>query len=269
MSRAFSFASGRPLVMGIVNVTPDSFSDGGRFLDAPHAIAQGLRLRDEGAHLVDVGGESTRPGASEVSVEEELRRVMPVIEALVDEGVDVSVDTMKSEVMRAAIDAGCAVVNDVYGFRGQGAVEAVAREKGAVVVMHMQGTPGTMQKEPRYDDVVGEVSAFLLERARALEAAGVARDRIALDPGFGFGKTVEHNKALFRALPQIAAHGYPVLAGVSRKKMIGDFTGRAAAERAAGSVAAALMAVQNGASIVRVHDVKETVDVLNVWMELK
>jgi dihydropteroate synthase len=255
--------------MGIVNVTPDSFSDGGRFLDASDAISQGLRLRDEGADLVDVGGESTRPGAAEVSVEQELRRVMPVVEALAREGIAVSIDTMKPEVMRAAIEAGCAVVNDVNAFRAPGAIEAVARSQVGVVAMHMQGTPGTMQQEPRYDDVVAEVTAFLMERARALEAAGVARDRIVLDPGFGFGKTLEHNKQLFRALPSIASHGYPVLAGVSRKKMIGDFTGQPAAERTAGSVAAALMAVQNGASIVRVHDVKPTVDAINVWMELK
>jgi len=255
--------------MGIVNVTPDSFSDGGRFLDASDAVAQGLRLREEGADLVDVGGESTRPGAASVPVEEELRRVMPVVEALAKEGIAVSIDTMKPEVMRRAIDAGCAVVNDVYGFRAEGAIEAVAKANVGVAPMHMQGTPGTMQKEPRYADVVREVTDFLLERAKALEAAGVARERIVLDPGFGFGKTVEHNKQLFRALPQLAAQGYPVLAGVSRKKMIGDFTGRPANERVAGSVAAALLAVQNGASIVRVHDVKETVDAINVWMELK
>ncbi len=263
----FSFA--RPLVMGIVNVTPDSFSDGGRFLDASRAIAQGLKLRDEGADLVDVGGESTRPGAHEVPVADELRRVMPVVEALVKEGVAVSVDTMKAEVMRTAIAAGCVVVNDVFGFRGEGAVDAVSRVKVGVVVVHMQGTPGSMQQAPHYADVVGEVTQFLLERASALGQAGVDRGRIVLDPGFGFGKTVEHNKALFKALPRIASHGYPVLAGVSRKKMIGDFTGRPAAERAAGSVAAALLAVQNGASLVRVHDVKETVDAINVWMELK
>jgi len=255
--------------MGIVNVTPDSFSDGGQFFDAARAIAHGLDLRDQGADLVDIGGESTRPGAAPVSAEEELRRVIPVVEALARKSVAVSIDTMKAPVMRAAIEAGAAVVNDVYGFRGEGAIEAVARAQVGVVAMHMQGTPGTMQKEPRYGDVVAEVTTFLLERAHALEQAGVARGRIALDPGFGFGKTVEHNRQLFHALPQIAAHGYPVLAGVSRKKMIGDFTGRPAGERAAGSVAAALMAVQNGASIVRVHDVKETVDAINVWVALK
>jgi dihydropteroate synthase len=257
------------MVMGIVNVTPDSFSDGGRFFDATHAIAHALQLRDEGADLVDVGGESTRPGAEPVSTEEELRRVIPVVESLARQGIAVSVDTMKADVMRAAVDAGCAVVNDVYAFRGEGAIDAVAQAKVGVVAMHMQGTPGTMQRQPRYGDVVAEVTQFLLDRAKALEGAGIARERIALDPGFGFGKTVEHNKQLFRALPQLAAHGFKVLAGVSRKKMIGDFTGRPAAERTAGSVAAALLAVQNGASIVRVHDVKETVDAINVWMELK
>ena len=255
--------------MGIVNVTPDSFSDGGHFLDAGRAIEHGLKLREDGADLVDVGGESTRPGAQPVALDEELRRVIPVVEALARQGVAVSVDTMKPEVMRAAIEAGCAVVNDVNGFRGEGTIDAVARSKAGVVAMHMQGTPGTMQREPHYGDVVREVTDFLLERAAALEEAGVDRARIALDPGFGFGKTVEHNKALFRALPQLAAHGYAVLAGVSRKKMIGDFTGRAAGERVAGSVAAALLAVQNGASIVRVHDVRETLDAINVWMELK
>jgi dihydropteroate synthase len=255
--------------MGVVNVTPDSFSDGGRFFDASQAIAQGLKLRDEGADLVDVGGESTRPGAAPVPAEEELRRVIPAVEALARQGVAVSIDTMKPEVMRAAIAAGCAVVNDVNGFRAPGAIETVAGAGVGVVAMHMQGSPGTMQKEPRYDDVVREVTEFLLERARALEAAGVDRGRVVLDPGFGFGKTVEHNRQLFRALPALAAHGYPVLAGVSRKKMIGDFTGRPAGERTAGSVAAALLAVQNGASIVRVHDVKETVDAINVWMELR
>jgi dihydropteroate synthase len=255
--------------MGVVNATPDSFSDGGRFLDPSLAIARGRELHAQGADLVDVGGESTRPGAKPVSVDEELRRVIPVVEALATEGVAVSVDTMKPEVMRAAIDAGCAVVNDVYGFRAEGAIDAVAKSRAGAIVMHMQGTPGTMQASPRYDDVVAEVTSFLLERARALENAGVAHDRIVLDPGFGFGKTVEHNKRLFRALPLIASHGYPVLAGVSRKKMIGDFTGRAAGERTAGSVAAALMAVQNGASIVRVHDVEETVDAINVWMQLR
>jgi dihydropteroate synthase len=258
-----------PLVLGIVNVTGDSFSDGGRFLDPARAIAHGARLRDDGAHVVDVGGESTRPGAAAVPAGEEMRRVIPVVEGLVREGVAVSVDTMKPEVMRAAITSGACAINDVNAFRAPGAIEAVADADVGVVAMHMQGTPATMQKEPRYDDVVAEVAAFLRERALSLEAAGVARERIVLDPGFGFGKTLEHNRMLFRGLPRIAALGYRVLAGVSRKRMIGDLTGREVGERTAGSVAAALLAVQNGASLVRVHDVRETVDALKVWMELR
>jgi dihydropteroate synthase len=218
---------------------------------------------------VDVGGESTRPNAEPVALDEELRRVIPVVEALRANGIAVSVDTLKPEVMRAAIAAGCAAVNDVNAFRAEGAIEAVAGSKVALVVMHMQGTPSTMQVSPSYDNVVAEVGAFLRERVRALEAAGVAADRLVLDPGFGFGKTLEHNRALFRGLPQLASLGYPLLAGVSRKKMIGDLTGRAVGERVAGSVAAALLAVQNGASVVRVHDVRETVDAINVWLGLR
>jgi len=266
----FSFAGiARPLVMGIVNVTDDSFSDGGRFRDPSRAIEHALELAAEGADLVDVGGESTRPGAAPVPADEELRRILPVIEALAREGIAVSVDTMKAAVMRAAIAAGCAVVNDVNAFLATGAVEAVAGADVGLVVMHMQGTPRTMQQAPKYGDVAAEVGAFLRERATALETAGVAHERIALDPGFGFGKTLEHNRALFHALPALAAMGYPLVAGVSRKKMIGELTGRAVGERSAGSVAAALLAAQNGASLVRVHDVRETVDALNVWMELR
>jgi dihydropteroate synthase len=257
------------LVLGIVNVTPNSFSDGGRYFDAAHAIEHGLRLRDEGADLVDVGGESTRPGAQPVEAAEELRRVIPVAEALARAGVAVSVDTMKPEVMRAAIDAGCAVVNDVNAFRAPGAIEAVARAGVGLIAMHMQGSPATMQAEPRYDDVVAEVGAFLRARAGALEAAGVAHERIVLDPGFGFGKTLEHNRRLFRGLPAICSMGYAVMVGVSRKRMIGELTGRPLEERVAGSVAAALLAVQNGARLVRVHDVKETVDALRVWTALR
>ena len=257
-----------PRVMGIVNVTPDSFSDGGRFLDAQAAIEQGLRLRDEGADLVDVGGESTRPGAAQVSVEEELRRVLPVVEALVARGVAVSVDTMKPEVMRAAIAAGAAMINDVNAFRAPGAVEAIAASGVDACVVHMKGTPATMQADPRYDDVVAEVSAYLRDRARVLQAAGVPSDRIVLDPGFGFGKTLQHNITLFRALPVLCSMGYDVLVGLSRKKSIGDITGRPPGERVAGSVAAALLAVQNGANWVRVHDVKETADAIKVWRAL-
>jgi dihydropteroate synthase len=258
-----------PLVLGIVNVTAESFSDGGQFLNARRAIEQGLKLRDEGADFVDVGGESTRPGASPVPVDEELHRVMPVIEALVAAGVAVSVDTSKPEVMRAAIAAGVAVVNDVNGFRAEGAVEAVATADVGLIVMHMKGTPQTMQDAPHYEDVVAEVEAFLRARASTLESAGISPHRIALDPGFGFGKTVAHNKTLLHALPQLAGLGYPVLAGLSRKRMLGDFTGRGPSERMAASVAAALIAVQNGASLVRVHDVRETVDAINVWLALR
>ncbi|HUP97111.1 MAG TPA: dihydropteroate synthase [Usitatibacter sp.] len=256
-------------MLGIVNVTPNSFSDGGRFLDSASAIDHGLRLREEGADIVDVGGESTRPGAEAVALEEELRRVIPVVEALSREGVAVSVDTMKPEVMRAAIDAGCVVVNDVNAFRAPGAIEAVAGAEVNLVVMHMQGTPETMQREPHYDDVAAEVGGYLRERARALEAAGVDSERIALDPGFGFGKTLAHNVALFRALPVLVGMGYAVLVGVSRKRLIGDLTGRPLTERTAGSVAAALLAAQNGARLLRVHDVKETVDAIRVWAALE
>jgi dihydropteroate synthase len=263
-------AGDRPQVLGIVNVTADSFSDGGQFLDAGRAIEHALKLRDDGADFIDIGGESTRPGASPVAVEEELRRVIPLVEALVAKGVAVSVDTSKPEVMRAAIAAGCTVVNDINAFRAEGAIEAVAgaRDVG-LIVMHMQGTPQTMQHSPHYDDVVEEVIEFLASRASLLESAGVERRRIVLDPGFGFGKTVEHNKALLHGLPQLAALGYPVLAGLSRKRMLGDFTGRAPAQRVAASVAAALIAVQNGANLVRVHDVRETVDAINVWLALR
>ena len=252
--------------MGIVNVTPDSFSDGGRHFETARAIAHGARLRAEGADIVDVGGESTRPGAQPVRLEDELERVIPVIAGLAREGFPVSVDTMKPAVMRAAVDAGACLVNDVNAFRAPGALEALAASRGAACVMHMLGTPMTMQSAPRYDDVVAEVSAFLASRAAALEAAGIARSRIAIDPGFGFGKTLEHNLALLRALPALAALGYPVLAGLSRKRMIGDITGREVGDRLGGSVAAALLAVQNGASLVRVHDVKETVDAIKVWL---
>jgi dihydropteroate synthase len=256
--------------MGIVNVTADSFSDGGRFLDVPRAIEHGIRLHEEGADLVDVGGESTRPGAAPVEEREELDRVIPVVEALVARGIEVSVDTMKPAVMREAIRAGVAVVNDVNAFRAPGAIAAVAgASQVGLIVMHMQGTPATMQAKPQYTDVVEEVTSYLLSRVSLLTSAGIAGRRIALDPGFGFGKTVEHNKQLFRALPALASHGHPVVAGLSRKKMLGDFTNRPVEERAAASVAAALLAVQNGASIVRVHDVGPTVDALKTWMELR
>jgi dihydropteroate synthase len=255
--------------MGILNVTADSFSDGGLFLEPARALERGLELFGDGAALVDVGGESTRPGASAVEAQVELDRVIPVVEALAREGVPVSVDTMKPEVMRAAASAGATVINDVNAFRAPGAAEAVAKLDVDLVVMHMQGTPQTMQQAPSYDDVVGEVADFLAQRAQALEAVGVRRERLALDPGFGFGKTLEHNKALFRSLPRLAALGYPLVVGVSRKRMIADLTRRAVGERVAGSVAAALLAAQNGAHVLRVHDVRETVDALHTWQGLR
>ena len=256
--------------MGILNVTADSFSDGGRWLHRDDAVAHGLRMREQGADWIDVGGESTRPGADPVPAAAELERVMPVVEALVAAGVPVSVDTMKPEVMRAAIAAGCAIVNDVNAFQARGAVEAVAGSAVGLVAMHMQGEPRTMQQVPRYADVTAEVCDFLRGRAEALEAAGIASHRIALDPGFGFGKSREHNIALFRELPRLAALGYPVLVGVSRKRMIGHLVGRDdIADRVVGSVAAALAALEYGSRILRVHDVRETVDAINVWMELR
>ena len=255
--------------MGILNVTTDSFSDGGSWIDPARALDHALAMREQGADFVDVGGESTRPGASPVPEEIELARVIPVVEALARAGVRVSVDTMKPEVMRAAIGAGCAAINDVNGFRAPGAVEAVAAADVGLVAMHMQGEPRTMQESPSYRDVVAEVRNFLAERASLLQSAGVAAHRIALDPGFGFGKLLEHNVALFRGLPQLAGLGYPLLVGVSRKRMIGTLTGREVGERVSGSVAAALAAVEYGARIVRVHDVRETVDAINVWMELR
>ncbi len=252
-----------------MNVTADSFSDGGRYLDPGRAIAHGLVLSAQGADVVDVGGESTRPGAAPVSPEEELRRVIPVVEGLAREGIAVSIDTMKPEVMRAAIAAGASMVNDVNAFRAAGAIDAVARSHVAVCAMHMQGAPATMQADPRYEDVVAEVAAYLRERAAALEEAGVAHERIVVDPGFGFGKKVEHNVALFRALPALASIGYPLLVGLSRKRTIGEITGRGVDDRVAGSVAAALLAVQNGANLVRVHDVGETVDAIRIWMAFR
>jgi dihydropteroate synthase len=252
-------------VMGIVNATPDSFSDGGRHDDHARALAHARRLVDDGADLIDVGGESTRPGARPVSEAEEIDRVLPVIETLAREGVRVSADTMKPGVMRAALAAGAAMVNDVRALQAPGALDAVAASQAAVCLMHMRGEPRTMQEAPRYEDVVGEVRSFLHARAAACEAAGIGRERIVLDPGFGFGKAVEHNFALLRRLDAIVELGYPVLAGWSRKSSLGAIVGRAVDERLAASLAAALASVARGARIVRVHDVRETVDALKVW----
>jgi len=254
----------RPRIMGIVNVTPDSFSDGGAFFDSQAAIDHARRLIDDGAEILDVGGESTRPGAPDVSADEELRRVLPLIEALLGSGVPISVDTSKPAVMRAALAAGACIVNDVYALRQSGAAEAVAESDCGVVLMHMQGTPRTMQEAPRYADVVDEVGAFLRERRAALVALGVAADRIAVDPGFGFGKTAAHNWTLLARLAEVDLEGAPILAGVSRKSMLGQATGRPVTERLAASVAAAVIAVQNGARILRVHDVAATRDALAV-----
>jgi dihydropteroate synthase len=255
----------RPLIMGIVNVTPDSFSDGGRLGDAQAAIRHALKLQEEGADILDVGGESTRPGAVAVPVEEEIRRVLPVIEALALRGCVVSVDTMKPEVMRAALDAGAAMVNDVTALRASGALEAVAASGAAVCLMHMQGEPQSMQQAPRYADVVEDVRRFLQGRMRACEAAGIGRERLVIDPGFGFGKTLEHNLALLGHLNRLAELGVPVLAGLSRKSMLGTLTGRAVADREFAGVAAHLAAVARGARLVRVHNVAAMRDALAIW----
>ena len=257
----------RPRVMGIVNVTPDSFSDGGEHFDADAAVAHGLRLAEEGADLLDVGGESTRPGSEGVGVEEELRRVVPVIERLAREtALPVSVDTWRPEVMRAAVAAGAGMVNDIRALRAEGALDAAAELGVPVVLMHMLGEPRSMQDAPRYDDVVADVHRFLAERIFAAEMAGIPRARLVADPGFGFGKTTAHNVALLAGLERFATLGVPVLAGLSRKRSIGELTGREAPRaRVHGSLAAHLVAAQRGARILRVHDVAATVDALKVW----
>lgn len=261
---AFHFTLDRPLVMGIVNVTPDSFSDGGLHAGADVALAHARKLIEDGADILDIGGESTRPGAAPVSEQSELERVLPVIDGLCDCGVPLSVDTWKPGVMRAALAAGASMVNDVNALRAEGALEVLAASDAGVCLMHMQGQPATMQQQPQYGDVVADVAVFLCQRVAAAEQAGIARERMVLDPGFGFGKTLEHNLALLRGLPQLCASGLPLLAGVSRKSMLGALTGRSVDERVAASVAAALLAVQRGACIVRVHDVRETVDALKI-----
>ena len=254
-----------PVVMGVLNVTPDSFSDGGSFLDIRTAVAHAERMAADGAAIIDVGGESTRPGSAPVSEDEELRRVLPVIERLTASlAIPVSIDTRKPVVMRRAIAVGASLVNDVAALTAPGAVEAVAGSDAAVCLMHMQGEPGTMQAAPHYEDVVTEVREFLGRRVAACAAAGIARSRIAVDPGFGFGKSLEHNLSLLAGLPALAADGQPVLAGLSRKRMIGALTGREGGERLAGSLAAAVVAAWNGARIIRAHDVRETVDALRV-----
>ncbi|OIR13925.1 dihydropteroate synthase [mine drainage metagenome] len=255
--------------MGIVNVTPDSFSDGGRHASVDAAIAHAQRLVEDGADMLDVGGESTRPGAGMVSEQQELDRVLPVIEGLQGIPVPISIDTCKTGVMRAALAAGASLVNDVNALQAEGALETLAGSDAAVCLMHKQGEPQNMQQQPHYADVVAEVHAFLRERVALLQAAGVPSERIVVDPGFGFGKTLAHNLALLRGLSGFAALGVPLLAGLSRKSMLGAITGREVNERLAASVAAALLAVQRGAAIVRVHDVRETVDALKIWHAVK
>jgi len=255
----------RPLVMGIVNATPDSFSDGGQHLRREAAIAHARLLIAEGADIVDIGGESTRPGAQPVSTQEELDRVLPIIEGLRGVSVPLSIDTCKPEVMRKAIDAGVQMVNDINALQDAAARDAVAASGVAVCLMHKQGNPQTMQQQPHYQNVVVEVRDFLRERIAAAAAAGIARERIVIDPGFGFGKTLAHNLDLLRHLDRLRELGAPVLAGLSRKSMLGAITGQDVDHRVAASVAAALIAVQRGASIVRVHDVRETVDALKIW----
>ena len=262
----FEFNLERPILMGIVNVTPDSFSDGGRYDSTQAAIDHARALIQEGAQILDIGGESTRPGAEPVSVAEELDRVLPVLEALGSDNVALSVDTCKPEVMQHALDAGADIINDVTGFGQRAAVDVVARhDRCGVCTMHMQGEPRTMQRAPTYGDVVQDVAEALLMSAKRLQDVGVLANRIALDVGFGFGKTVEHNYTLLRQIGSFVELGYPIVVGVSRKSMIGAVTGRPVGERVTGSVAAALIAVTLGARILRVHDVQATRDAMAVW----
>ncbi|MGF6723618.1 dihydropteroate synthase [Paraburkholderia sp. GAS41] len=266
----FTLTFERPLVMGILNVTPDSFSDGGQFAMRGDALRQAERMMLDGVDIVDIGGESTRPGAPPVPLDEELERVIPLIEQLRGAQIPLSVDTYKPEVMRHALAAGADLVNDIWGFRMPGAIEAVRDSACGLCVMHMLGEPRTMQTgEPAYQDVVSEVRTFLEERVAALTGAGVAKQRISVDPGFGFGKAVvDHNYALLAHLPEVAPRAespFPILAGMSRKSMLGAVTGRAASERLAASIAAAICAAERGAAILRVHDVAQTVDALKVW----
>lgn len=251
--------------MGVVNVTPDSFSDGGQLYDTQAAISHALKLSEQGADILDVGGESTRPGATAVPVDEEIGRVVPVIEALAREGCLVSVDTRKPEVMRAALAAGAVMVNDVAALQASDAMEAVAASGGAVCLMHMQGDPQSMQQSPRYANVVDEVKQFLRARVQVCEAAGIARERLVIDPGFGFGKTLQHNLALLKHLGGLAELDLPILVGLSRKSMLGTLTGRVVDEREFAGLAAHLMAVAHGARLVRVHNVVAMRDALAIW----
>ena len=256
--------------MGVLNVTPDSFSDGGRWFNSDSAIAHGVQMVEQGAGIVDVGGESTRPGAAAVSVEEELQRVLPVVKALAERvDVPVSVDTSRAEVIREAISAGATFINDVRAFSDQQALQAVANSDAAICVMHMQGEPRTMQYAPEYRDVVSEVAEFLAERVARCRSKGISADRIVIDPGIGFGKRLEHNLALLSSLDALSELGQPILIGVSRKSLVGAITGRPVHERLPGSLAFATAAALSGASIIRTHDVRETVDAVRVAVALK
>ncbi|MCO7225084.1 dihydropteroate synthase [Pleionea sp. CnH1-48] len=259
------YQSDRPLVMGILNVTPDSFSDGGRFDQIEYALEQAQRMVEAGVDIIDVGGESTRPGAKEVTVAGELERVIPVIKAIAPLGKPISIDTSKADVMKAAVDAGAAMINDVRALQEPGALQVAAQCQVPVCLMHMQGQPRTMQQAPQYEQVVDDVSRFLKQRVEACEAAGISRDLICIDPGFGFGKTLEHNIELLRDLESLLTLDLPILAGISRKSMLGQITGKEVSERLAGSLAVALIAMLKSAKIIRVHDVAETVDVMKVF----
>jgi dihydropteroate synthase len=266
----FEFSLERPLLMGVVNVTPDSFSDGGQHAEITSAIAHAHQLVTEGADIIDIGGESTRPGAFPVSIQEELARILPVIEAMRGSGVAISADTCKPEVMQAALDAGADIINDVTGMRQLEAQRIVAAHPNCgVCLMHMQGVPRTMQSQPRYENVVQEVKSALVAQAQLLERLGVKRARISLDPGLGFGKTLEHNYQLLHGLAQLVQSGYPVALGASRKSMIGSVTGKSVDQRLSGSIAAALAGVARGAAIFRVHDVDATRDALKVWQAVQ
>jgi dihydropteroate synthase len=259
-----------PLVMGILNVTPDSFSDGGQFQSLDFALSRAEQMIADGVDIIDIGGESSRPGAEPLPLEEELRRVMPLIYALRDCGKPLSIDTYKAEVMREAIAAGADMINDINGFRAEGALRAVKDSECALCIMHMQRDPQTMQAEPHYADVTKEVIGFLGERMQALSSVGVARERMCIDPGFGFGKTLQHNLTLLKDIGRMARElDAPVLAGLSRKSMIGAITGKPVEQRLGGSIAAALSAVAQGARIVRVHDVAATVDAIKVWQAVE
>ncbi|MBT8553105.1 dihydropteroate synthase [Polynucleobacter paneuropaeus] len=256
----------RPLVMGILNTTPDSFSDGGLFQSAKAALAHAEQMIESGVDIIDIGGESTRPGAEPISLQEELDRVMPVIESLVNCGMALSIDTYRAETMKAALAAGVDCVNDIWGLRQAGAAQVVSNHpECGLVLMHMQRDPQTMQFDPHYEDVIAQVSAFLIERANVLIHQGVSADRIALDPGFGFGKSLEHNLTMLSQFERFTQLGFPVLAGISRKSMLGKLTGRESDGRLAASIAAVIMAADRGARIVRVHDVADTIDALKIW----